>query len=1008
MTDLRSRHLALPALTAASALLVAACSSSDSSTAPDTTAPTVASVVQDRGVDATGQTIAVTFSEAVTSATAEVAGNYTVSGGVNVTSATLRMDGRTVDLVLDALAIPGTATVDIAAGIEDAAGNASALAAGEALTSTDTTAPTADTIAATAVEGASNDQIVVTFDDDMIQTEVETLASWNIESPVGTPFDVTGATVAYNTMTRQATITLGAGAANQDLETGDTIAATFQTMRDVAGNVVTATTIGNDAVDGTVDGDAAPPTLLSVAPGAGNTAVLTFSEEVKRMETADLIANLPFIGTRITLTDVNDPGVAATGSVTFTGIPEDGDSVTLNDGAATSTFEFELGATGSVNLAGQPADQDSVTIGDGVASVTFEFDVGDGTVGTTVLLGVDADATAANLRTAINGSALTVAASAGATAADTDLRNANGGAAGNVALTSVNVGGNIAITGMTGGGVAGGNVAVGIDPASAGNTAGALITAITGDGIGISAAPGGTAEAVNLTNDTPGTAGNTTITETDTNGVIDLVNMAGGVAPGTATFDATASTTAVGGSPFQAEVTFGVQPEVGDTILIIGTTDLAGNQMFPITGATLDAAVATAPALTGGASTVVIAPGESNDEVTATFNVDVHPRAAIDAANYTLTDGVTPIDLTGASFEQTGSNEVTITLSGTSQNVQSGSTYTVSADGLSSTQGVPMGAPSQDAGITPTGDTTAPTVGASDARIDPANVNTLLISFNEAVSATGATDTANYTMVGRVTNTATMVTPRVVRVTFDTQPAISDNIDIAAAALTDLAGNAAVATASVAVAGADATAPTVANVTATTDPTGIDRIEVAFDEPVVPAEAIDRTNYTITQDGAPVALTDATFSYSSVAQTVTIDLPMAFSLTNGATIAVTPAGINDAAGNTIVAAASNATVAGDAVAPSAATGFVNLIADGLGTIVDVDFGEPVTSGTAGLAANWASDGGQTATDAMVLENGLVRVTFNLPIGASDSITASNIEDLAGNAAAGPITFDPID
>ena len=116
---------------------------------------------------------------------------------------------------------------------------------------------------------------------------------------------------------------------------------------------------------------------------------------------------------------------------------------------------------------------------------------------------------------------------------------------------------------------------------------------------------------------------------------------------------------------------------------------------------------------------------------------------------------------------------------------------------------------------------------------------------------------------------------------------------------------------------------------------------------------------------------------------MTIELPMSFTLTNSGTVAVTPAGISDVAGNVIVAAASNATVSGDAAALASATGFVNLIADGLGQVIDVDFGETVTAGTAGLAANWASNGGQTATAAMVMENGLVRVTFDGPIGASD-------------------------
>lgn len=896
MTDLRNRRIALPAI-ATSALFAAACSSSDSPIAFDATAPTVDSVVQDRGADSTGRTIAVTFSEAVTAATAEVAGNYTVSGGANVTAATLRVDERTVDLLLDALAIPGTATVDIAAGIEDAAGNASVLAAGQALTSTDATAPAASAIAATAVEGASNDRIIVTFDDDMIGAEVEDLANWTLESPVGTPFDPTGATIAYDAMTRQAQITLTAGANDRNLETGDAIAATFTTMRDVAGNVVTATTIGSDAVNGTVDGDVNPPALLSIVPGAGNTAVLTFTEEVKRMETADQLANVPVNGTRIVLTDASDPGVAATGSVTFTGLPQDGDSVTISDGTD---------------------------------SVTFEFDNDTSATGTPISIGIDAAANAANLLAAVNSDAF------------------------NITATTV-----------------------------------------------------GAPEVVTLTNDNLGLAGNATIIEVDSGDVIDLVDMAGGVDPGTATFTATASTAAAAsGSPFQADVTFGVQPAAGDSILIIGTTDLAGNQMFPVTSAPVFAAVATAPALTGGTAITAVS-GERNDTVVAEFGVDLHPRAAIDPANFTLTDGVTPIDLATARFEQTQTNEVTIQLEGAAQDIQNASAYTLSVNGLASDQGVEMVAASAQAGLTPAGDATAPTVGASDVRIDPTNVNALLVTFDEAVSVTGATDTASYTMAGRVTNTAVMVSPRVVRVTFDTQPAVSDNLDIEVAALTDLAGNAAVATSTITVAAADPTAPTVASVTATTDPDGVDRIAVVFDEPVVPAEAVLATNYAVTLDGAPVALTGATISYSSVAQTVTMDLPMSISLTNSGTVAVTPAGISDVAGNVIVAAASNATVSGDAVALASATGFVNLIADGLGQVIDVDFGEPVTAGTAGLAANWASDGGQTATAAAVLENGLVRVTFDGSIGASDIITASNISDLAGNVTAS-IAFDPID
>lgn len=62
-------------------------------------------------------------------------------------------------------------------------------------------------------------------------------------------------------------------------------------------------------------------------------------------------------------------------------------------------------ATGSVTLTGQPADGDTVTLvrSDGLLSVTFEFDTGSAVVGGNfrVPVGVDATATTANLRAAI-------------------------------------------------------------------------------------------------------------------------------------------------------------------------------------------------------------------------------------------------------------------------------------------------------------------------------------------------------------------------------------------------------------------------------------------------------------------------------------------------------------------------------------------------------------------------------------------------------------------------------
>lgn len=69
----------------------------------------------------------------------------------------------------------------------------------------------------------------------------------------------------------------------------------------------------------------------------------------------------------------------STGSVVFAGVPLDGETVTINDGAhSASVFEFDDGtaATATLTFTGVPADTGTVTLGDGTTSKVFEFDTG--------------------------------------------------------------------------------------------------------------------------------------------------------------------------------------------------------------------------------------------------------------------------------------------------------------------------------------------------------------------------------------------------------------------------------------------------------------------------------------------------------------------------------------------------------------------------------------------------------------------------------------------------------
>ena len=207
--------------------------------AGDTGAPTALSVLQNRTTDNTGRTIDVQMSEDVDAVEAEDEANWAVAGGITVITATLLPSLDVVRLTLDAPAVPGDATVALDA-IEDLAGNAMAAPqSGVAITSTDSTPPTITAAAAEAVEGADNDTLEVTFDDDMVSSEVVDASNWTVETPVGTPVSTTGATATYDSVSRVGTLTFEA-ATGVNFERGDDFSVTLNGARDISGNTITA------------------------------------------------------------------------------------------------------------------------------------------------------------------------------------------------------------------------------------------------------------------------------------------------------------------------------------------------------------------------------------------------------------------------------------------------------------------------------------------------------------------------------------------------------------------------------------------------------------------------------------------------------------------------------------------------------------------------------------------------------------------------------------------------
>jgi len=251
-------------------------------TTGDTAPPTVSSVTQNRTLDPTGLTLDVRFSEDVDEVAVETPGNYTISSGATVTSA-IRLAGKdVVRLVVDTLSIPGEHTVDLTA-FADLAGNA-ATAGGLAILSTDSTGPQGTNQAAFAEEGENNDTITVTFNDSMLQSEVEDPDNWVVESPTGTALDTSAATVVYVPTTRRATLTFDGGD-EIDLQQEETFSVGFTVMRDVGGNTVSASLL-----TGTVGSETNIPAIESAwfedAPD-NDVVHVRFSEPCRNFDATD-------------------------------------------------------------------------------------------------------------------------------------------------------------------------------------------------------------------------------------------------------------------------------------------------------------------------------------------------------------------------------------------------------------------------------------------------------------------------------------------------------------------------------------------------------------------------------------------------------------------------------------------------------------------------------------------------------------------------------------------------
>ncbi|MFN0242775.1 MAG: hypothetical protein ACKVWV_07760 [Planctomycetota bacterium] len=691
----------------------------------DVVVPTVASVVQNRDIDDDGLTLDVTFSETLDEATAETTTNYTISGAQNLVSATLLPSLDKVQLVFDAPVVPGDVTLDVDA-VEDLAGNAMTAAIGLALTSTDSDAPQPLGALATAVEGAFNDTLVVTFDDAMLESGVETPASWIIESPIGNPIDTTGATVVYDTLSQSATLTLANGV---NLKRGDDFQVEFADMSDVGGNTVTATVL-----DGDVDFETTLPRVHTIYRESSNLGELV----VRFTEPCEFLDD---IGGETRYELKTNVGVTRGFALTATPL-DDGLGVRLFFGMVIALTDT-LDVSGVVDLAGNPmfpalavttVAEDTATPGLDGGFTTFTTFSGENN--DEILVQFDRPMSPWNLLdisnyTITGASALDLEGTAITFDGDDTVRIELGideghdletGAAYDVSVNNVWSAQGIQRT---------------VLDAEIGIAAGGDVTA-----------PDVAIGKVYLDLSTPGAL----LVEFDE--AIDPI-----AAQVAASFDLNSGNIATTSQLLgrrNVRLTFGVAPIVGDSLDLV-MTDLAGNVSGTVTRAVIGGELDD-PLIVSVDG--YMEPGYGGDTIEIVFDEPVDPATALERSNYIVRTGTTTLSLASAELGyDSATSTVVIALPG-GQEIDGQLALTVTVSGISDFSGNTITTPIP-VGATRNGDTTDPQFESAFVNYRASATGAIVdVLFSEDVDTTFAADAANWTASGGAVVTAVSMEER--------------------------------------------------------------------------------------------------------------------------------------------------------------------------------------------------------------------------------------------------------
>lgn len=689
----------------------------------DATAPTLTSIIQNRNIDVTGQTLIVQFSEDVDETTAETTTNWIVSGTQNLTTATLLLGGDSVRLEYDALIVPGDVTFG-ALNVTDLAGNPMTTVNGVPITSSDTTAPSPLTVLGTAVEGAFDDTVSVVFDDDMIESEIENPANWTVESPIGTNLATTGDPVAYDSPSKTAVLTLFTVG---NLARGSTVRAAFANCRDISGNTVAAT-----GVNGTISAETTLPSVRAVYRDSVSfdQAVVVFSEPVLNANDAyDVVTNPD--GARYIL---RDSGGAVRGVPTAFTPSADLLSVRLAFGFVVDPTDT-LDVIGIVDMCGNPLFPELALAT--VAEATSQPGFGSLTAAT--ISGENNDVILIAFDRPMNSFKL--------------LEHANYSVVGPVAVDL-----SLAVLRFDGDDT----VTIGLNHEAGHNLETGASYTVTVDDVWSAQGVQLSSAVVSPGNIAVGDVASATIGVSDVridpstvNGLLVTASEALDevTAENPAFYDydgGNIATTASRVGSRTIRLTFGVTPVVGLN-LQFAVTDLAGNASGSVTRA-VAAADVSAPLVASVSGLAV--PNLGRDTVSITFNEQVDLNTALVPANYTITNGTRTLNpaLAEVSYAS-ATNTLVLTFPGGSE-LDSNAGVTLTVQNVADFGGNVM--PSLVSLSGPVaGDVTAPLFENAfvDVRVD-ASGRTIDVLFNEDVDTVWASNASHWSVTGGPTVTS--------------------------------------------------------------------------------------------------------------------------------------------------------------------------------------------------------------------------------------------------------------